>query len=160
MWSVSAGPTPARQHCGPGTVPSLQTDSVKLKVILKNLISNAIKFTARGTVVLTAREAENGVEFAVSDTGIGIAPEAQAVIFEPFRKADSQVSVHYEGAGLGLYVTRRLVEALGGTIGVESEPGRGSTFRVWLPLHIGKVPRVRVPSQITGEKPGERVVRH
>jgi signal transduction histidine kinase len=100
-------------------------------------------------VALTVDEAEDGVEFAVSDTGIGIAPEVQAAIFEPFRKADSQVSVHYEGAGLGLYVTRRLVEALRGTIGVESKPGRGSTFRVWLPLHIGKAPRVRVPTQIT-----------
>lgn len=144
----------------PENLPALRTDATKVKVILKNLLSNAIKFTARGTVSVIADEAEGGIEVAVSDTGIGIAPEAQSVIFEPFCKADSSVSMHYEGAGLGLYVARRLVEVLGGTIGVESEPGRGSTFRVWLPFVMRKPQRPRVRGLSAEEKLGERAVGH
>jgi len=114
-------------------LPPIRTDMVKLKMVLKNLVGNAIKFTERGTVTLKAAPHAAGVELSCSDTGIGIPPEAQATIFDPFRQADRSIGKRYGGAGLGLYIVRRLLEMLGGSITVESEVGRGSTFRVWLP---------------------------
>jgi signal transduction histidine kinase/CheY-like chemotaxis protein len=120
-------------------VPPIRTDVVKLKMVLKNLVGNAIKFTERGTVTLKAAPHAAGVEVSCSDTGIGILPEAQATIFDPFRQADRSIGERYGGAGLGLYIVRRLLEMLGGSIALESEVGRGSTFRVWLP-HEAKVP--------------------
>jgi signal transduction histidine kinase len=115
-------------------LPPLRTDMVKLKMVLKNLVGNAIKFTERGTVTLKAAPHGAGVEVSCSDTGIGILPEAQATIFDPFRQADRSIGKRYGGAGLGLYIVRRLLEMLGGSITVESEVGRGSTFRISLPL--------------------------
>jgi PAS domain S-box-containing protein len=114
-------------------LPRLRTDPMKLKIVLKNLIGNAVKFTERGRVTVTARHNDGNVEFQVSDTGIGIAPEAQAVVFEPFRQADSSTTRRHGGVGLGLYIARRLTEMLGGTILLESELGKGATFRVLLP---------------------------
>jgi len=102
-------------------------------VVLKNLLSNAVKFTKAGGITVVAREHGEGVEISVSDTGIGIAPEALALIFEPFRQVDSSTTRRYRGSGLGLHIVQRLLEVLGGTITVESELGQGSTFRVWLP---------------------------
>ena len=117
----------------PKGLPSLHTDPVKLKMVLKNLLSNAVKFTHEGSVAITTSVLDGGVEFCVSDTGIGIAPEAQALIFEPFRQLDSSDTRRYGGVGLGLHIVRRLLTVLGGTISVESAPGAGSTFRVWVP---------------------------
>jgi len=111
----------------------LYTDRTKLKVILKNLIANAAKFTERGSVTVRARGLHDGVELSVADTGIGIAPQARAIIFEPFRQVDSSITRRYGGVGLGLYIARRLVDLLGGRIDLESELERGSIFRVWLP---------------------------
>ena len=108
-------------------------DRVKLKIVLKNLVENAVKFTERGEVALQASWSNDGVEFRVADTGLGIAPEAQAAIFEPFRQIDSG-NGGARGAGLGLYIVKQLMTALGGTIAVESALGKGSTFRIWLPL--------------------------
>ncbi len=114
-------------------LPELQTDPLKLKVVLKNLIGNAVKFTPSGRVAVSADPFENGVQFRVTDTGVGIAPEVLPVIFEPFRQGDSGISREFGGVGLGLYIVRRLVEMLGGTVAVDSRSGAGSTFCVWLP---------------------------
>jgi signal transduction histidine kinase len=114
-------------------LPPIYTDPIKLKMVLKNLVGNAIKFTDRGTVTVRADLYPAGVEVSCSDTGIGIPPEAQATIFDPFRQADRSIGKRYGGAGLGLYIVRRLLEMLGGSVTVESEMGRGSTFRVRLP---------------------------
>lgn len=111
----------------------LYTDATKLKVILTNLITNALKFTPAGSVTVRMQAEGDGVDIAVIDTGIGIAPDAQMQIFEPFRQADSSISQAYGGVGLGLYIVRRLVETLGGTVAVESAVGGGSTFKVHLP---------------------------
>jgi PAS domain S-box-containing protein len=117
-------------------VPLLHTDAIKLKVILTNLVSNALKFTSEGHVTATAVVAGDQVQIEVVDTGIGIAPSAQAAIFEPFRQGDRSIGERYGGVGLGLYIARRLVEILNGTIAVESEEGVGSTFRVRVPLRL------------------------
>ncbi|HVN84101.1 MAG TPA: PAS domain S-box protein [Candidatus Binatia bacterium] len=117
----------------PAELPQLRTDPVKLKVAVKNVLANAVKFTPKGKIRLRAAARNGGVEIDVADTGIGIAPEALPVIFEPFRQGDSSSTRRYGGAGLGLYVTRRLLDMLGGTISVDSEVNRGSTFRIWVP---------------------------
>jgi signal transduction histidine kinase len=115
-------------------VPLLPTDLVKLKVILSNLVSNALKFTAEGQVTAVASVAGDSVHIEVNDTGIGIPASMQTAIFEPFRQGDRSIGERYGGVGLGLYIARRLVEIIGGTIGVESREGIGSTFRVRIPL--------------------------
>jgi signal transduction histidine kinase len=122
-----------RWHAAP-ELPVLRTDRVKLKMVLKNLVGNAVKFTEHGRVALEASARAGGVEFLVADTGVGIPADAQAVIFEPFRQVNVAPRQVRAGAGLGLYIVKQLLDALGGTIAVDSEVGRGSTFRVWLPI--------------------------
>lgn len=100
-------------------------------MVLKNLLSNALKYTDQGTVHLSAATRDGGVEFVVRDTGLGIAPEHREQVFEAFRQLES--TRPRGGVGLGLYIVRQLVDLLRGTIELESEVGRGSTFRVWLP---------------------------
>jgi PAS domain S-box-containing protein len=112
---------------------TIRTDPLKARMVLKNLVGNAIKFTPSGQVTVAALARDGGVELAVSDTGIGIAPEAQEYIFEAFRQVDGSITRGYGGAGLGLHIVRRLLDALGGRISVESALGQGATFRVWLP---------------------------
>jgi signal transduction histidine kinase len=114
-------------------LPVIHTDPKKLKIILKNLVGNAIKFTDEGSITIDAHARNEGVELSVTDTGIGIPPEAQALIFEPFRQLDSSGTRRYNGSGLGLHIVQRLLTLLRGTVAVESEVGRGSMFRVWVP---------------------------
>jgi signal transduction histidine kinase len=112
----------------------ITADERKFKQILLNLLSNAVKFTPEGgEVEVRARRFEGKVEIAVRDTGIGIAPEDQAMIFEEFRQVGTDYTKKSEGTGLGLALTRKFVELLGGRIRVESEPGKGSTFTFTLP---------------------------
>jgi signal transduction histidine kinase len=120
----------------PETLPVVSTDAAKLKVALKNLIANALKFTDQGSVAVRVSVDQNEVEFSVADSGVGIAPESLPIVFEAFRQADSSSTRRFGGVGLGLYIVRRLLDMLGGRVEVESELGRGSTFRIHLPRSI------------------------
>ena len=115
---------------------ALTVDPMRLRQILLNLLSNACKFTKAGEVRLAARKVTNGsnfVEFAVSDTGIGMTAEQQAKLFEEFSQADATTAQHFGGTGLGLAITRKLARMMGGDVTVASEPGKGSVFTVRLP---------------------------
>jgi signal transduction histidine kinase/HAMP domain-containing protein len=123
----------------PAELPVVHTDSEKLKHILQNLIHNAIKFTEKGGVSVSARhvpEAET-VEFKVADTGVGIPKEKTSLIFEMFRQADSSETRSHGGVGIGLYIAKKFTDLLGGKIEVETEPGSGSTFTVMIPVSCG-----------------------
>ncbi len=119
-------------------VPTLRTDRLKLKTVLKNLVHNALKFTRQGHVHVRAHLAPGGsqVQLVVRDTGIGIAPGNVKAIFEMFRQVEPALTRHYGGAGLGLYIVQRLLDLLQGHIHVESEPGKGSTFEVTIPIRL------------------------
>ncbi|WP_250503409.1 MULTISPECIES: response regulator [unclassified Caballeronia] len=118
--------------------PTLTTDFRRLEQILKNLLSNAVKFTDAGAVSLTLKRAgEGAVQFVVTDTGIGIAPDQLEAIFEAFQQADGTTSRHYGGTGLGLSISRSLAHLLGGDIAVRSAQGAGSTFTLTMPLVYG-----------------------
>jgi signal transduction histidine kinase/CheY-like chemotaxis protein len=117
----------------PVGVPTLHTDEGKVSQILRNFISNALKFTDRGEVRVSARAVEGHVIFSVADTGIGIAPEDQEVIFREYTQIESHLQKRVKGTGLGLPLSRRLAELLGGRIAVRSEVGVGSTFSVDVP---------------------------
>jgi signal transduction histidine kinase len=118
-------------------------DARKVKQVAVNLLSNAVKFTPNGGRVSVRARHLNGAnglagswaEVSVSDTGVGIAPGDQALVFEEFRQASGNVLRKAEGTGLGLALVKRFVELHGGTVSLESEPGRGSTFRFVLPQH-------------------------
>jgi signal transduction histidine kinase len=117
-------------------LPSVQSDERWLAHVLVNLIANAVKFTPEGgKVVVRARAVPGGVELAVEDTGIGIAPEDRAKIFEPFRQGERGDERGYGGVGLGLALVAQLSDLLQTTISVDSAVGKGSTFRVFVPLH-------------------------
>ena len=122
----------------PRSLPSLKSDRQKVKQIVLNLLSHALKFTPAGSVTISATH--NGksriVDIAVRDTGVGIPREDQVKVFEDFRQLDSSPARGYGGTGLGLSICRRLSQMLGGTIELESEPGRGSTFTLRIPARV------------------------
>ncbi|HEX2198779.1 MAG TPA: MASE1 domain-containing protein [Burkholderiales bacterium] len=118
----------------PALPPAIRTDTARLKQVLKNLLANAFKFTRQGSVVLRVSPVEPGrIAFEVIDTGIGIPPEKQRIIFDAFQQADGTTSRQYGGTGLGLSISRELARLLGGELEVASEPGRGSTFTLLVP---------------------------
>ena len=122
-----------RAQAGDGLGPSI-ADRVRFKQILYNLLSNAVKFTPKdGRIDIDCHEDGNSVRISVTDTGIGIRAEDQAVIFEEFRQVEGTAGDPQEGTGLGLAITKRLVEQQGGKISLESEPGKGSRFTFTLP---------------------------
>jgi signal transduction histidine kinase len=121
----------------PRDVPKLYTDDRKLSQILRNFISNALKFTPKGEVRVSARmESAERVTFSVTDSGIGIAPEFHHTIFQDFSQVHSQLQKRLRGTGLGLSLSKRLAELLGGSVRLQSEPGKGSTFSVTIPVQL------------------------
>lgn len=114
-------------------LPLLLTDVGKLKIVLRNLIGNAVKFTQKGTITITARAQQYGVEFGVSDTGPGIPSEDLRAIFDAFRQGGQVLTRQHRGVGLGLYIVRQMLDLLGGSVSVESTVGKGSTFYIWIP---------------------------
>jgi signal transduction histidine kinase/CheY-like chemotaxis protein len=140
-------------YCDPGLPRGLRGDPARLRQVLLNLTSNAVKFTATGEVVVrahietaTTASAQPMVRFEIVDTGIGIPDGSAARLFEPFSQADSSTTREFGGTGLGLAICHQLVTAMGGTIGVDSEPGRGSTFWFTVPLTIAADDSVTPPA--------------
>nr|WP_275973101.1 ATP-binding protein [Pseudomonas marianensis] len=125
----------------PLDMPRLYTDDKKLAQILRNFISNALKFTQNGEVRVSVRpEGDAAVRFAVTDTGIGIPEDLHLTLFEDFVQIDSPLQKRLRGTGLGLSLCKRFAELLGGRVGVESQPGVGSTFYVIIPVAISTEP--------------------
>jgi signal transduction histidine kinase len=121
----------------PIDVPRIYTDDKKLSQILRNFISNALKFTQKGEVRVSARsEGIDLVRFSVADTGIGIAKEHQSALFEDYVQIDSPIQKRLRGSGLGLALSKRLAEMLGGSVAVQSSPGIGSNFSAVIPVHF------------------------
>ncbi|WP_328308852.1 HAMP domain-containing protein [Streptomyces sp. NBC_00442] len=155
---------------------TLHTDEQRLLQVLRNLLSNAVKFTDSGAVELvirpagtdvphaireqlleagSLRDADAGlIAFSVTDTGIGIAASKMRVIFEAFKQADGTTSRKYGGTGLGLSISREIARLLGGEIHAASEPGRGSTFTLYLPLHLSELPPQGYPQLAPGGAEG------
>jgi signal transduction histidine kinase len=119
-------------------LPAVRSDRQKVKQIVLNLLSNALKFTPKGSVTITANyDARNRiVKISVRDTGVGIGEEDQVKVFEDFRQLDSSPARGYGGTGLGLSICRRLAQMLDGSIDLTSEPGKGSTFSLSLPVRV------------------------
>jgi CheY-like chemotaxis protein len=121
-----------------GALPPLQTDEGKVAQILRNFIANAMRFTEKGSIEVTAHHHadKDMFEFTVKDTGIGIAPEDQNLIFEEFGQIDGELQQESRGTGLGLPLSKRLAELLGGYIQLVSKLGEGSTFTLWIPRSL------------------------
>ncbi len=150
-------------YCSPELPAGVRGDPVRIRQVLLNLAGNAVKFTGSGEVIVRATldgHDENGrlvVRFEVADTGIGLAEGDRERLFEPFSQADSSTTRHYGGTGLGLAICRRLVDAMGGELGVDSTPGEGSTFWFTLPLRTALEPETD-PAPATVDLAGLRVL--
>lgn len=129
----------------PLDIKNLRQDRVKLRQILANLLSNAVKFTPEGgkVVLKVEQEGKNHI-MTVSDTGVGIAPEEQELVFEKFRQAGNTLTREHDGTGLGLSIVRELTKLLGGEVSLQSELGKGSTFTVVIPIELSTEPRLEV----------------
>jgi len=135
-------------HIARGVPATIHGDPIRLRQVLGNLVNNAVKFTESGAVLLAVSvvpgdAAEAMLEFSVTDTGVGVAPEEQKRIFEAFEQADGSVTRKFGGTGLGLAISRQLVELMRGTMGLTSEAGRGSRFSFRIPVGV---PRVDLPA--------------
>src|SRR5262249_27752790 len=132
-----------------GAIGTLDADQMRLRQAMLNLMSNANKFTERGTITVDARQGQENdrdwVTIAVADTGIGMTPEQIGKLFQEFSQASLTTASKYGGTGLGLAISRRFCQMMGGDITVESEPGRGSTFTIRLP-RIGQALKEAVAS--------------
>ncbi len=147
---------------GDGVPSYVETDQIRLEQILKNLISNALKFTAQGSVKLriAKTDKQEHLSFAIIDTGVGIAADKLDLIFEAFQQADGTTRRKYGGTGLGLSISRELSRLLGGVITVTSEPGRGSVFTLTVPvrrdvlqeLNIDAAPAISEPVRLLPER--------
>ncbi|MBC7386273.1 MAG: response regulator [Cryobacterium sp.] len=150
-------PVEIRSEVLPGTPSTIETDRLRLEQILKNFLSNAVKFTGKGSVSLSIFERQGRVGFAVKDTGIGIPKDKLSLIFEAFQQADGSTSRTYGGTGLGLTISRDLAKMMGGEIEVESTVGTGSTFTLWLPKKMSagaaNPTLSRLPGAVVSEKP-------
>jgi signal transduction histidine kinase len=125
----------------PAEIPKIYTDDKKLSQILRNFISNALKFTSEGEVRVSAALAgQNHVEFAVTDTGIGIATEHLPALFADFVQIDTRIQKRLRGTGLGLSLSKKFAELLGGKVGVTSQEGHGSRFSVVIPIRYATTP--------------------
>jgi signal transduction histidine kinase/DNA-binding response OmpR family regulator len=137
----------------PREIGTMRTDQTKLRQVLFNLLSNASTFTEKGTISLevSTTSPESGFRFVIRDTGIGMTAEQLAKLFQPFTQADAGTSRKYGGTGLGLALSRKFCELMGGTLEVQSEPGAGSAFTVMLPVHAPEEDRPvkRNPSPVT-----------
>jgi PAS domain S-box-containing protein len=143
-----------------GVSPCVFGDPTRLRQILLNLLSNAIKFTDSGEVILSAQQFEQSgefcsIRFAVRDTGIGLTEETKGRLFQSFSQADSSTTRRYGGTGLGLVISKRLVNLMGGEIGVDSTPGAGSTF--WFTVPLKKAANVPSPASLASLR-GRRVL--
>ena len=120
----------------PADLPPILADRARFRQVLVNLMSNAVKFTDKGTVTINAASGDGWVTVSVADSGIGISVEAQAYIFDEFRQADASTTRRYGGTGLGLAISKRLVALHGGRIWVESGASGGSVFSFTMPIHV------------------------
>jgi PAS domain S-box-containing protein len=146
----------------PGVPLYLVGDPLRLGQVLLNLAGNAVKFTDAGEIVISTRVVESGedravLEFSVRDTGIGMTPEQAAKLFRPFSQADTSTTRKFGGTGLGLSISKRLVEMMGGEVGVVSEPGKGSVFRFTATFGRAAKPKARL-SSLVGDLRGLRVL--
>ncbi|MDZ8026218.1 MAG: ATP-binding protein [Nostoc sp. DedQUE11] len=135
----------------PNAIPPLYTDEGKVAQILRNFVSNALKFTQQGEVRVSAMQTGHTVTFSVSDTGIGIAPGDRERIFEDFVQIESPLQKQVKGTGLGLPLSRKLTELLGGSISMRSEVGQGSTFTASIPIvypHATEFPTLQQPAPL------------
>jgi signal transduction histidine kinase/ActR/RegA family two-component response regulator len=163
-WQTRLKPVQLQSEVRPEVPARVVADPMRLRQVLVNLLGNALKFTERGSVTLTveSRGGDDGdlvIEFAVRDTGIGIAPEKQRAIFQAFSQADGSMSRRFGGTGLGLTISTRLVGMMGGSISVESEPGKGSCFRFDMRATLPEPSESELPAASAPAAPGAQPAR-